>query len=63
MFEPKLGFSGLLNDWDDMGGKDIRTRANEEVRRRLAAHQDAPLLPETEKEFARILKAAEKALL
>lgn len=63
VFEPKLGFSGLLNDWDEMGGKDIRVRAKEEVRRRLAAHRDVPLSPETEKEFARILKAAEKTLL
>ncbi len=63
VFQPRLGFDGLLSLWEAQGSKDIRARAKEEVHERLQAEVDDPLPPEVDREFQRIIAAAEAELL
>jgi trimethylamine:corrinoid methyltransferase-like protein len=63
VFQPQLGFAGLWEEWEDQGSKDIRTRAREEVRRRLQTQQDLPLPAEVDREFDRLIARAAADLL
>jgi len=63
VFQPKVGADGLWSEFEDGGRKDIRVRAREEVRRRLETYEDVPLPPEVDREFSRIIAAAETDLL
>jgi len=63
VFQPQLSFSGLWSEWEEQGKKDIRARARDEVRRRMQSHEDLPLPAEVEREFSRIIAAAEADLL
>jgi trimethylamine--corrinoid protein Co-methyltransferase len=63
VFQPQLGFAGLWDEWEDQGSKDIRTRAREEVHRRLQTVQDLALPAEVDREFDRIIETAEADLL
>ena len=63
VFQPRLGFDGLWSQWEAEGSKDIRQRAKEEVRTRLQSEEDLPLPPEVDREFKRIIAAAEANLL
>ncbi|MDJ0785028.1 MAG: trimethylamine methyltransferase family protein [Desulfosarcinaceae bacterium] len=62
LYQPKIGLYSLVKQWEDEGSKDLGERAREEVRRILAANEDTPLPEEVEREFQRILQAAEKEL-
>lgn len=63
IFIPRLGADGLLDDYEAAGSKDIRERARDEAKRRLKSYEDAPLPPEADREFVRIIAAAEAELL
>jgi len=62
VFQPRLGFDGLWSLWEAQGSKDIRARAKEEVHKHLQAEVDDPLPPEADREFQRIIAAAEAEL-
>ena len=63
LYQPKVGLYGLFKQWEDEGALDMAERAREEVKSLLASHQDVPLPDEVEREFRRILKAAENELM
>lgn len=63
VFQPQLSFNDLWSEWEEQGRRDIRLRAQDEVRRRLQTHEDLPLPNETDREFKRIIAAAEADLL
>jgi trimethylamine--corrinoid protein Co-methyltransferase len=63
LYQPKVGLYGLFKQWEDEGALDMAERAREEVKSLLASHQDVPLPDEVEREFRRIIKAAEKELV
>lgn len=63
LYQPKVGFYGLVKQWEDEGAKDMAERAREEVRRILDQNEDQPLPEAVEREFGRIIAAAEKELL
>lgn len=63
LFMPRVGFYGLVKEWETEGGRDMTSRARERAVALLSAHEDTPLPAEVEKEFNRILAAAEKELL
>jgi trimethylamine--corrinoid protein Co-methyltransferase len=62
LYQPKVGLYGLFKEWEDEGALDMTERAREEVKSFLAGHQDVPLPNEVEREFRRIIKAAENEL-
>ena len=63
LFSPTVGLYGLFKDWEEQGCQDYTAKARERVKELLAASHDEPLPPEVEKEFERILAAADKELL
>jgi trimethylamine--corrinoid protein Co-methyltransferase len=63
LYQPKVGLYGLFKQWEDEGALDMAARAREEVNSLLASHQDVPLPDEVEREFKRIIKAAEMELV
>jgi trimethylamine--corrinoid protein Co-methyltransferase len=63
LYQPKIGLYGLIKQWEEEGAKDMTAHAREEARRILAANEDIPLPEPVEREFAKILKSAEKELL
>lgn len=63
VFQPQLSFNGLWSEWEEQGLKDIRIRAKDEIRQRLKVHEDLPLPEKVDREFNRIIAAAEADLL
>jgi len=59
VLQPRLSFNGLWSEWEAQGFKDIHSRARDEVHQRLNQHEDIPLPTEAEREFGRIIAAAE----
>ena len=62
LYQPKVGLYGLFKQWEEEGAPDMAEKANEQVKSLLASHEDLPLPDEVEREFKRIIKAAEKEL-
>jgi trimethylamine:corrinoid methyltransferase-like protein len=58
-----VGLYGLIKQWEDEGALDMAEKAHLEVKSLLASHEDVPLPDAVEREFSRIIKAAEKELM
>ena len=63
LFSPKVGLYGLFKEWEEQGCQDYTAKARQRANELLAAAHDEPLPSEVEKEFERILAAANKELL
>ncbi len=62
LFQPQLGFYGLIKQWQESGSRDSTDRARETVKQIMAKPKATPLPDAVENEFVRIIKAAEKEL-
>ena len=62
IFIPKLGFDALWDDWESIGERDIRMRAQEYARNVISESDAIPLANEIEKEIEKITESALKEL-